>query len=289
MSILIVASSEPGVGKSLISAALTYRMARAGGAVTLARLSGDESAARDAVVFAGLDSISSPGRPLGVEDLTAVSAVADVVVEAPAGSVRELEQALSASVVTVGNSTSAEVDAATTVGAIVTRVDPVHLSAVASRQGVLAALAEDRVLAAPSVDDIAAAVHARWLAEADPRGSIDRVMIGTISSDAASPYFANRERKAVITRYDKTDVQLAALLTDVHLLVLTGGGEPSPYLLDRVQGTRDDISVIVAGDDTVDTMRIIEGLYGGSRFDGTGKMLRAAELLDRAGVPVVFA
>jgi BioD-like phosphotransacetylase family protein len=84
-------------------------------------------------------------------------------------------------------------------------------------------------------------------------------------------------------------VQLAALLTDVDLLVLTGGGDPSPYLMDRVRGTRDDISVVVAAEDTVDTMRAIEGLYGASRFDGAGKMLRAAQLLDQAGCPVTFA
>jgi BioD-like phosphotransacetylase family protein len=153
---------------------------------------------------------------------------------------------------------------------------------------VLAALPEDRVLAAPSVEDIARAVEARWLAEAQPRGSIDRVMIGTVASDAASPYFGARDRKAVVTRYDKTDIQLAALLTDVDLLVLTGGGEPSPYLMDRVHGTREDISVVVAEEDTVDAMRAIEGLYGASRFDGSGKMLRAAELLDEAGCPVTF-
>jgi hypothetical protein len=58
--------------------------------------------------------------------------------------------------------------------------------------------------------------------------------------------------------------------------------------MDRVQGTRDDISVVVAHDDTVATMRAIEGLYGGSRFDGAGKMLRAVELLDAAGMPVTF-
>ena len=33
---------------------------------------------------------------------------------------------------------------------------------------------------------------------------------------------------------------------------------------------------------------VVEGLYGASRFDGAGKMLRAAELLDAANVPVTF-
>jgi BioD-like phosphotransacetylase family protein len=288
LSIVIVASSESGAGKSVIAAAITHRMTAAGGAVTLVRLQGDDGADRDAAIFAGLHGLTSPGKPLAVSDLTAVGSVADVVVEAPAGPVGELASTLSATVLSVALPASAPGDVAGA-GTIVTRVHAADIRAISSREGVLAVLPEDRILAAPSVDDIARALNARWLAEASPRGSIDRVMIGTISSDAGSPYFANRERKAVITRYDKTDVQLAALLTDVDLLVLTGGGDPSPYLMDRVRGTRDDISVVVAAEDTVDTMRAIEGLYGGSRFDGSGKMLRAAQLLDQAGCPVTFA
>ena len=121
MAVLIVASSQPCVGRSLVAAALAYRLARDGKPVTLARLSGDESAEPDARSFA----------------------------------------------------------------------------------------------------------------------SIDRVMLGTVASDAASPYFSNRERKCVITRYDKTDIQLAALFTDLACMVITGEGEPSPYLIDRVSGRRE--------------------------------------------------
>jgi BioD-like phosphotransacetylase family protein len=288
LSILIVASSEPGTGKSVVAAAIAYRKARSGRTVSLVRLAGDDGAATDAATFAALEGVVSSGRPVSAADVTSVAAVADVVAEAPAGSVEGLAEQLDAKVLMVGSATSAVLDAQRATGMIVTRVRAADVGTVASRQGVIAVLAEDRVLAAPSVDDIARAIEAHWLLDAKPRGSIDRVMIGTIASDAASPYFGARDRKAVITRYDKTDVQLAALLTDVELLVLTGGGEPSPYLIDRVQGTRDDISVVVAAEDTVDTMRVIEGLFGGSRFDGTGKMLRAAELLDDAGCPIVF-
>jgi BioD-like phosphotransacetylase family protein len=288
VSILIVASSEPGVGKSLIAAAIAYRMAGAGQPVSLARLAGDANAAADAATFAQLEGVVSPGKPLVSGDLRAVASVADIVVEAPAGEVDALAAELDAKVLAVTSPTTPALESTRSLGTIVTRVRAADAPAVASREGVIALLPEDRVLAAPSVDDIVRAVEARWLIDATPRGSIDRVMIGTIASDAASPYFGARDRKAVVTRYDKTDVQLAALLTDVELLVLTGGGEPSPYLVDRVQGTRDDISVVVAREDTVDTMRVIEGLYGGSRFDGAGKMLRAAELLDEAGLPITF-
>ncbi|MEX2227547.1 MAG: DRTGG domain-containing protein [Dehalococcoidia bacterium] len=287
MSILIVASSEPRAGKSLIAAAIAYRMARDGRAVMLARLAGDDAADADAATFAQLDGIVSASKPLTVAELSGVPETTDLVLEVPAGAANDLAAQLTAEVLAVATPTSPDVDAST-VGAIVTRVRAADVPAIASRDGVIAVLPEDRVLAAPSVDDIARATEARWLLEASPHGSIDRVMIGTIASDAGSPYFGARDHTAVITRYDKTDVQLAALLTDVDLLVLTGGGQPSPYLMDRVQGTRDDFSVVVAAEDTVDTMRAIEGLYGGSRFDGAGKMLRAVELLDEAGVPVSF-
>lgn len=288
MPIVIVASSEAGAGKSVIAAAIAYRMARAGHAVSLARLKGDANADADAATFSQLEGVVSSGKPLAADDLRAVASVADVVAEAPAGEVDALAAELDAKVLVVTTASARSLDSGRTAGTIVTGVRAADAPAVASRGGVIAVLPEDRVLAAPAVDDIVRAVNARWLIDATPRGSIDRVMIGTIASDAASPYFGARDRKAVITRYDKTDVQLAALLTDVELLVLTGGGEPSPYLVDRVQGTRDDISVVVAQEDTVDTMHVIEGLFGTSRFDGTGKMLRAAALLDEAGCPVTF-
>jgi BioD-like phosphotransacetylase family protein len=288
MSVLIVASSQPRAGRSLIAAALAYRFMRDGKPVTLARLSGDDSADADAKTFATLEYINSPGRPLGGDDLEALAAAGNVIVEAPPGSVKALAEKHKARVIAVGSAVSRDVDAPTgaLVGAIVTCVAAADLAAVRQRAGLLAALAEDRALAAPSVGDIAAALKARWLVDNGAHGSIERVMIGTVSSDAASPYFEARERKCVVTRFDKTDIQLAALQTDMEVLVLTGGGQPSPYLLDRVAGTRDGVSVLLAEEDTVGVMRAIEGLYGGSRFEGAGKLERAVALLDEASVAV---
>lgn len=286
MPVLIVASSESGAGKSLVAAALAYRLGREGKAVMLGRLAGDDGAERDAAAFARLDGIQTAGRPLTADDLK-TQAGQDVILEAPAGPVAGVAKKLGARVLGVATPVSPPLDVTgdALAGTIVTRAPAADASRIVARQGVLCVLPEDRVLAAPSVADIASSINARWLTKADGSDSIDRVMIGTIASDAASPYFAARDRKCVVTRYDKTDVQLAALLTDVEMLVLTGGGEPSPYLLDRVAGTRDDISVVVVEEDTVDAMRAIEGLYGASRFEGNGKMLRAVELLDEAGCP----
>jgi len=286
MSVLIVASSEPRAGRSVIAAAIAYRMGRAGQPVTLARLAGDASAAPDAATFAALESIVTSGKPLSVEEVKSLAG--DVVLEASPGSVQSLAQALDARVILVGNvaAMAGDLPAAAFAGSIVTRVPSAQVAAVSAGAGVLAVLPEDRVLAAPSIDDIAAAVEGRWLAGERGHATVDRVMVGTIASDAGSPYFGARARTCVVTRHDKTDVQLAALQTDLECLVITGGGEPSPYLVDRVRGTREEIAVLVAQGSTVEVMRVIEALYGLSRFDGQGKLERAVALLDEANAPV---
>jgi BioD-like phosphotransacetylase family protein len=286
MSILLVASTEPRVGRSLIAAALAYRLGVAGQTATLARLAGDEGAAHDAATFARLEGITAPGTACSAGDVAAITGA--VIAEAPPGPAAALAEQLQARVIAVGVPGSAPLDvpAERIAGVILTRVPAADLPAMQNRAGVLAALPEDRVLAAPAIDEIGVALDARDLAGNRNGGSIDRVMIGTIASDAATPYFAQRERICVVTRFDKTDLQLAALQADVKCLVLTGGGEPSPYLLDRVRGDRDAVSVLLSSLGTVEAIRAIEPLFGVSRFDGAEKLARAVAMLDAAAVPL---
>lgn len=287
MTTILVASSEPRVGRSLIAAALAYRIGRAGKPVTLARLAGDDGgAAADATAFAALEGIVSPGRPLTLDALSSLTG--DLVLEAPAGSAKDIAASTGARVVVVGGARSPGADVAkdAVAAVILTRVTPLEIEGVASRAGVAAVIREDRILAAPSIADIAKTLNATWLAGEGDAHSIGGIMIGTVASDAASPYFANRQRTCVITRFDKTDIQLAALQTDLQCLVITGGREPSPYLIDRVKGSRDDVALLLTSGSTVESMTAIESLYSTSRFDGETKLLRAVALLDEAGVPL---
>ena len=287
MSTLFVTSRRPRAGRSTVAAALAYRFARNGRRVSLARLAGDESAEHDAAAFAALDPPLGGGTPIATADLDALNAVGDVIIEAPPDDGGGTAVVSGARVVVVEAYGDEPSDApADAIGRIVTGVPASGMESVRSRPGVIAALPEDRTLAAPSPRDIAGALKSRWLVEGHGVGAIERVMIGTIASDAASPYFAARERKCVVTRYDKTDLQLAAIGTGLELLVLTGGGQPSPYLLDRVASERNGLAVLLAEEDTVDAMRIIEGLYLRSRFAGQGKLERAVALLDEAGVNI---
>ena len=282
MSVLIVASSEARAGRSLVAAAFAYRLGRAGKAVTLARLAGDASADADAKAFTALEGVQSPGRALNIDDAKALGG--DAVLEAPPGSVAATVAALGGRVLIVGEGAS-DAPAASLAGRVLTRVPAAQVHAVAERAGVLAVLPEDAALAAPSLTDIAAAVDGRWLAGDAAADGVERVMVGTVASDAASPYFGARAAKCVVTRFDKVDVQLAALQGDVACLVITGGGEPSPYLVDRVRSTGDGVALLLAPGSTVETMRAIEPLYGLSRFDGQRKLDRAVALLDEASAP----
>jgi BioD-like phosphotransacetylase family protein len=285
MTTLIIASAEPRSGRTAVAAALAYRAARDGRPITVARLAGDDSAAPDAAAFDALDGLTAPAAP--IDAAAASSVTGDLILEAPSGPVDAVATQLSAKVIVVAgpNSPTLVVPPAMLAGTIVTNASHAQMPVLAQRQDVLAVLAEDRTLAAPSVADIASALKARTLAEGDD-AAIGRVMIGTVSSDAASPYFGNRASTCVITRFDKTDIQLAALNTDLQCLVLTGGGEPSPYLLDRIAGHRPDVAVLLAEGTTVDTVHAIEPLFATSRFSGQSKLDRMVALLDEAGVEV---
>jgi len=144
----------------------------------------------------------------------------------------------------------------------------------------LAVLAEDRLLAAPTVDALAAALPARVLYRRNGADdSPENLLIGTISADPGTPYFRRAGGKAVITRFDKVDVVLAAMLSDVSCLILTGGYEPVDYVLDRLQNEGAEITVLLTEGTTLDAMRTIEGMYGCTRFTGGRKVERAAALL----------
>jgi BioD-like phosphotransacetylase family protein len=284
VAVLIVASSEPRVGRSLVAAAVAYRAGRDGRAVSLVRIDGDASASGDAAVFAGLEGVTAPDRPVAASALASISG--DIIAEAPAGPTDALVAQLSgARVLSVAIPTSPGSSQASA-GTILTRVPAAEVTSTSQQKGVAAILPEDSVLAAPSASDIAGAIEGRWLAQPASGVSVGRVMIGTVASDAAAPYFDNRRSTCIVTRFDKTDIQLAALNTDVECLVLTGGGEPSPYLLDRIAGHRPDVAVVVTDGSTVETVRRMEPLFAASRFDGQTKLLRAVELLDVAGATI---
>lgn len=268
MTRILIAASTPGAGATTVAVGLAHRLAYAGHEVRLERLSGDDRAPSDAAVFATLDFCSASGSPV---DASAVPDGAVVVIEAPAGAdAAALASRLGAKLVAVDGGSGAPSGAALT---ILNR----------ARKGGALTLPEDRLLAAPTVGQIAETARARVLVRSQEGDSavIEHIVIGAISHDSADTYFERFPRKAVVCRAEKTDLGLAALITGAEVLVLSGGNDPSPYLLDRAGASR-TTTVLLAPEGTVETVRDIEGLYGTAPFSHAAKVERAGELIAAA-------
>jgi BioD-like phosphotransacetylase family protein len=301
MSTIIIASLEPGEGRTATTAGIGACLAEEGRTVRLSRLGAaegtDPAAEADAQVLSAVPGCTSTGAVIGEQEAQAGDADASGaihLVEAPAGLPKDLATRLSARVVLVtaqaDDGRVAELAAAAgtlgeaLLGVVVTRQPERSVEAARtaiSERGLtcLAALPEDRLLAGPTIREMAEALQASPLVEAGNEDeAVEHTMVGTISADPGQSYFLEHESKAVVNRFDRMDLHLGALATEPDCLILTGGGQPTPYLLDRVQGSDHAVTVLVSPDDTVRTVEVLDELYGSARFSGQRKLTRAAEL-----------
>lgn len=272
MSAILVAGAAAGDGASTVAAGLAHRLAHAGHSVRLERLSGDDGAAADAATFGLVEVAESSGEPVEASALDSSDGGDGVtVVEAPPGAdASALAGQLGAKLVLVGRSGT---DGAGTAGGT-TVIENHALSAGPLR------LPEDRVLAAPTVGRLIEASRAIVLARSieGDAAICEHLVVGAIAHDNDESYFARFPRKAVVTRAEKVDIALAALRTDTTCLILSGGADPSPYLLDRIASSR-ETTLLLAPEGTVETVRDIEGTFGSSPFSGAVKLERAGELM----------
>ena len=274
MAVILVAGEGEGAGATTVAAGLAHRAARAGREVRLARLGDDARAAGDAAAFASLGFAEA----IAGDAVAAASGDAAVIAEAPPDADADaLAASLGARLVRVARegANGAAEGGADEDGAL-------RLTTRARAAGPLA-LPEDRLLAAPTVGRLAAASRAAVLARsAEGDAAIcEHIVVGPIASDAGDGYFARYPRCAVVTRAEKVDVALAAMRVDPVCLILSGGSDPSPYLLDRVAASR-TTTLLLAPGGTVETVRDIEGSFGRSPFGHEAKVERAGELMAAA-------
>ena len=270
---LILVAGTAEAGASTVAAGLAHRLAHAGRSVRLERLAGDARAEADASAFAALEFARSEGTPVEASDLAAEGDEI-VIAEAPAGADGEaLAAELGARLIAVSRADAAESPAANGRVALATH----------ARMGTPLALPEDRLLAAPTVGTLIEASGAQVIARSTEGDAAicEHIVVGPIAPDAGDAYFARFPRSAVVTRAAKVDIALAALRVEPECLILSGGGEPSPYLLDRVASSR-RTTLLLAPEGTVETVRDIEGSFGRSAFAGEVKAERAGELMAAA-------
>ena len=303
MSTILIASLQPGEGRTTTMAGLGASLAGDGRTVRLLRIrsatGADRDAEDDARTLAAVPGCSAPSGAVSEQEVQAQvqeagAAGALCLVEAPAGAPGELAARLSAGVVLVSAridephlsdlSAAAEALGTAFLGTVVMRQSERRLAALPAlltERGLacLAAIPEDRLLAGPTVREITEALHASPLVQdGEEDEGLEFVMLGPISADPGQPYFLQHGSKAVVNRFDKMDLHLAALATEPECLILTGGQRPSPYLLDRLAGSDLEITVLLAPDGTVRTIEVLDELYGRTRLSGRRKLARAVEL-----------
>lgn len=268
MAVIVVGGAEPEAGATTVAVGLAHRLAYAGHSVRIERVGGDDRATADAALFATLDFASSSGEPLPSD--APLSGDGVTVVEAATG-------ADVAAIAQRANGRALIVASRATTPASVTVIAN-HAAEVG-----LLALPEDRLLAAVTVGRLIEASNARVLARSTEgdAGICEHIVVGPIFEDSDEPHFARFARKAVVTRSEKVDIALSALSTETPCLILTGGNDPSPYLLDRVASERVTTLLLTSGG-TVETVHAIEGTFGSTPFAGAEKIARVGELMAAA-------
>lgn len=276
MSLIVVTSAEPGAGKSGVAAAIARHFAYLGRPTRLLRLAGEGHASDDAALFGSFDFVpGSPATPVAPGDVTDPGGDAVVVVEGGPAEAAGLPGAKSVYVTR---------DAAARPAAGVTPVATVVTAARTNgHSGTRFTLKEDRTLAGFSVAEARAALNAEVLLPGDTFDrTCDHLVIAPIGSDAGQPYFRRFEAMAVVVRFDRTDMHLAALQADPECLILTGGRRPSDYTFDAA-GAK-GIPVLLSGTDTENTVIALEDIWERTRFQGERKLERMAELLEGSGL-----
>lgn len=144
---------------------------------------------------------------------------------------------------------------------------------------VLGALPEDRALLAVSVGELAEHLGGSILNSPESSENlVESVMVGAMSPDPAVSYLSLKENKAVVTRGDRPDIQLAALVTSTSCLVLTGDIKPLPNVLGHA--TEVKVPVVLVKEGTVPTMEALESVLEKAKFSHEKKVKRLEQLLE---------
>lgn len=142
---------------------------------------------------------------------------------------------------------------------------------------VLAVIPEDRAMLGVTVKDVANHLGAKVFQGEEHTGNfVESFMVGALTLDPAVDYFAQCDRKLVISRFDRPDIAWCALETSTAGLLLTSGGNPIAYVSDKAKAF--DVPIITVQKDTVATAAALEDLFSKVGVHYKEKAERAKEL-----------
>ena len=130
---------------------------------------------------------------------------------------------------------------------------------------ILGMLPSSTLLRSISVREIAKQLNAEVLCRSDRLDlMVENLTIGAMNVNSALKYFRQGRNMAIVTGGDRTDLQLAALETSTHCLILTGHLSPQPLILQRAEDL--EIPILSVNLDTLTTVEIIDQAFGQVRL-----------------------
>jgi len=145
---------------------------------------------------------------------------------------------------------------------------------------VFAILPKERILLSVSVQELSEGLRGEVLCAHENLGLlVEHLMVGAMAVDSALTYFRRKPNKAVITGGDRPDIQLAALETATHCLILTGNIRPSPQIIGRAEEL--GVPIILTAHDTMTVIECIETFFGKTRFHQKEKVRHFENLVAR--------
>ena len=143
---------------------------------------------------------------------------------------------------------------------------------------VLGVLPESRSMLGVTVGDISRAINGDIILYKDKATDlVENVMLGAMSPDSARDYFSRLRNKAVVTGYQRADMQLAALETSTRCLIVTGQ-KPSPSVMVKAEDKK--VPVMVTQKDVNDIISGIEGVLASAGFHHAQKLQAMSSMLD---------
>lgn len=126
---------------------------------------------------------------------------------------------------------------------------------------VLGMIPKDRILNSISVKEIAKRLNAEVLCcEEHLDWMVESLSIGAMNVNSALGYFRQRENMAVVTGGDRAELQMAALETSTHCLILTGRIPPKELIIERAESL--DIPILSVDTDTLTTVEVVDHAFG---------------------------
>ena len=147
------------------------------------------------------------------------------------------------------------------------------------KTNLLGIIPEDRSMLSLSLEEIGNQLDAQWIVKTNNIGKlVTHFLIGGNLMDHGHYYFGRYPDKAVIVRGDRPDIQLSALGSPLSALILTGGHQPTEYVLHESEQL--EVPLMISPLDTSSTIDSIGRLLPKPNPYHQGKVVRFKALLE---------